>query len=333
MILYIQGEPVTAKYGRAIQHAATTPEICQYYKEKHGWTDAVMETIEWGAFGKAQKGFTTRQDRNIHKYVHNWLPTGEVLDRRYDTTTHCAKCPAEDTRDHMKHCPDNAMDQETFYKKLIQQLGQWKTEPGLARLVIQFLRNDSPTYTGTETNQEWTKQLIQEQQAYGPETMWLGFLTQTWGDVQDQFHRREKHEQSFTGTLWATKLIKQIWKQALNLWKKRVLNVYKDEQPVTPHRQDLIKQIRKMYGKIKEIPNILRGLFKYDLRDLIEQPTKYLTRWLRIAKYIPKNEIVWNNRRKKMGQDIRKVLPMASDPPDTTVRALKVQGSNQENLY
>ena len=91
--------------------------------------------------------------------------------------------------------------------RLLDELGQWKTEPGISRLVIQFLCHKRPTYHGTETNQAWIKQLIQEQQAYGSDKMRLGFLTQKRVNVQEQFHCREKYDQLFTGTLWATKVI------------------------------------------------------------------------------------------------------------------------------
>ena len=75
----------------------------------------------------------------------------------------------------MKHCTDNLPNQAQFFKTLTQQLGQWKTEPSLTPLAIQFLCNKRPTYQGTKKNLAWITQLIQEQQAYGHEKMWLGF--------------------------------------------------------------------------------------------------------------------------------------------------------------
>ena len=93
VILYINGEPITGQYGKAIHHAATTPNIRDYYAAKHGWTNGTLQTVDWEAFEHALARFTTLQQRNIHKYVHNWLPTGEVQDRRYHTTTKFSQCP------------------------------------------------------------------------------------------------------------------------------------------------------------------------------------------------------------------------------------------------
>ena len=78
VLLYINDEPITGKYGKEIHHAATTPDISDYYKTKHGWTDKILQTINWDAFTNAQKRFITLQQRNIHKYAHDWLPTGKV---------------------------------------------------------------------------------------------------------------------------------------------------------------------------------------------------------------------------------------------------------------
>ena len=153
--------------------------------------------------------------------------------------------------------------------------------------------------------------------------MWTGFISQKWGDIQEAYHRREKHKQEYTGKRWATTLVHSLWTLALRLWKKRVQAVHQANKMVPPHRQALINQIRKLYATIRDTPNILSGLFKHDLRQLTEKPTKYLSRWLRIANRVPLNETITSQRRKHHGQDIRKYLPMASHPPDDKKRAHK----------
>ena len=115
---------------------------------------------------------------------------------------------------------------------------------------------------------------------------------------------------------WATNLIHSLWDFAMKLWKKQLQQVHDKNKTVPPHRQALINQIRILYTKIGKVPNILAGLFKHDVNKLLGKPTKYLTRWLRIATKVPLNEQVTKKRRTKFGQDIRKYLPMATKPPD-----------------
>ena len=178
--------------------------------------------------------FTTLQQRNIHKYVHNWLPTGEVQDRRYHTTTMFSQCTQADTRDHMRQCQHNQPQMTTYFTTLEQQLKKWRREPGLARLWIATLKGQSVEYTGTETNQASICKLCSEQAALGYAHRWTGFLTQTWGDIQEAYHRQEKHDQAYTEKCWTTHLVHSIWDFAFSLWKQRVHRVHEKINPY-PH--------------------------------------------------------------------------------------------------
>ena len=205
-----------------------------------------------------------------------------------------------------------------FFRNLEKQLKSWKTEPGIARLWLETLQGNERTYRGTEKNSQWINILQDEQTTLGNKQMWTGFISQKWGDIQEEYHRRENHKQEYTGKRWATNLVHSLWTLAMRLWKKRVQILHRANQMVPPHRQALITQIRNLYTKIRDTPNILLGLFKHDIRQLTKKPTKYLARWLQIALRVPLNENITSQRRKHYGQDIRKYLPMASHPPDDT---------------
>lgn len=71
ILLFIQGNPITGKYGKVIHHTTTSPDIGNYFKKKHEWPDAELKTIECDAFGEAQTRFTTLQQCNIHKFVQD----------------------------------------------------------------------------------------------------------------------------------------------------------------------------------------------------------------------------------------------------------------------
>ena len=76
VLLYIQDAPITTKYTAEIIRAAHTPEIRQYYREKYKWTDETLATLDWEAYDKALKRMKMSDQRTIHKFTHNWLPTG-----------------------------------------------------------------------------------------------------------------------------------------------------------------------------------------------------------------------------------------------------------------
>ena len=75
-----------------------------------------------------------------------------------------------------------------IYKEKLQLL---KTEPGLTRLIIQILKTQDLHYTGTEKNEKWMRQLLIEQEQIGLYNFTRGFMMQTWGNIQEEYHRQE----------------------------------------------------------------------------------------------------------------------------------------------
>lgn len=132
-----------------------------------------------------------------------------------------------------------------------------------------FLNNNIMEYKGTETNFKWTHDLIQGQKYLGKDKLWIRFITQKWGDIQETYHHREKHNQGYMGKSWATKVLQSIWALSLGLWKKRTQAVHKGKD--TPHQQDLGSTITVLYDNIRKIPNIISKLFKHDKATLLKK--------------------------------------------------------------
>ena len=38
--------------------------------------------------------------------------------------------------------------------------------------------------------------------------MWRGYITQTFGDIQETYYRDHKEEQKYTGTAWSRMIVK-----------------------------------------------------------------------------------------------------------------------------
>lgn len=233
--LYIQGNPITANYTGEIQRAATTPEIRKYYITKHHWTDAIMDTIDWDAFGGAQTKFTIGQQRTLHKYVHGWLPTGNHMEYRYGIKSQCPFCKAAEDNHHVLDCRTQQHFQQAFELKLTKLLKTWNTESGLTRLLIQHLQGNHTPYRGSKTDIHWVEQLLQEQKKIGKTQLWRGFLSQTWGDLQEKFYRRQKCQKEQTGTQWSRRVIKEIWTHALEMWTRQNKKLHDDGEQSPPH--------------------------------------------------------------------------------------------------
>ena len=63
--------------------AAHTLEIWEYYQNKYNRSNTTLVTLDWDAYNKAMRRLSTKAQWTIHKYTHNWLPTGNHMHKRY----------------------------------------------------------------------------------------------------------------------------------------------------------------------------------------------------------------------------------------------------------
>ena len=313
IMLHIQGNPITTNYTREIQRAATTPAIRDYYVAKHRWSDSTMSTIDWDALGGAQNKFTIGQQRTLHKYLHGWLPTGNHMKHRYKLDAPCPHCREPENSQHLTRCRRQVQHITQFYEDMASKLRAWNTEPGLARLIIQSLQGEEREYTGTESA-AWITQLRDEQNRIGQSNIWRGFLSQTWGDIQERHYRRSKSKQSSSGAQWTRRLLQSIWRFILETWSRRNTKLHDDPAQTTPHRKHITAQVCLIYNTHKQNPEIFRGLYKHELQELIKKKTKYLIKWLGIA--TPISDMAKVKSKRQGSRDIRAYLPMATHPPD-----------------
>ena len=182
ILLYIQGEPVTTKMVQEIQRAGTTPALRNYYRNKHGWTDSTMATIDWQGLTRALKKFTHSKQRMLHKYIHGWLPTNDHMHRRYGTSKTCTQCGQIEGALHIIMCTTRRQQKDNFLEKLKIKMEQMQTDTGLQHLLLQMLNGQVNQPDKREIQEEiWPMQLRSEQTNIGVEKLWQGFFTQTWG--------------------------------------------------------------------------------------------------------------------------------------------------------
>lgn len=247
--------------------------------------------------------------------MHDWLATGAKIRQRYNTNQPCPHCTGKENRDHIIRCPAQKTTQANFITNLQQKLTQWRTEPGLKSLIIQYLTTNTGTYHGTKKNKPWTQQLLTEQFQIGPSKIWLGFMSQTWGDIQEAFHRREHHHASLTGTLWTKRLIIQLWQFFLDQWTIRNNKLHNNNAHKSIQHEQLRNQMENLYRKHCIHTGEYKFLFKKNILTLKKHNRAYLQRWIDLAEMIPKNNDILQKRQRRYGTDIKKFLSQSSHPP------------------
>lgn len=75
--------------------------------------------------------------------------------------------------------------------------------------------------------------------------MWTGFISQIWGDIQEEYHRRERHDKAYTGKRWATNLVQSFMDLSIAPMEKASAPGSQEQQagtspPTTPTHQGKI---------------------------------------------------------------------------------------------
>ena len=135
------------------------------------------------------KDFTMSKRKTLHQYIHAWLPTGDKMKQRYEITQQCPHCKQNETNSHFQTCPAKEQYTESFIKTLKASLHRWGTEPTIKELLITKLSQRKQQEPPKPTEyKEWIEQVKTEQTQIGWDKIWKGFLTQSWGDIQENYY-------------------------------------------------------------------------------------------------------------------------------------------------
>lgn len=271
--MHIDGTPVTTRLVKEIHRAATTPEIREYYIRKYNWTDEVIASVDWEGQTKAMETFTQSKHRTLHKYIHAWLPTGDHMRKRYRGTNKCPHCKELEMAAHLTQCSLEEQSRDIFIDRLAERLQALQTDRGLMQLLLDLLNNRKGTVPRINIeNKIWTLQLRYEQTQIGNQKLWSGYLTQTWGDIQEPIYREKNSPAHLTGSKWVKIVIKEIFQYVLSVWQRRNETVHETTGQVSHMREHILAQVRALYGKYSKHTDILLGLYKHNIDTLEKNP-------------------------------------------------------------
>ena len=81
----------TANYVQDIRSRSTGPALRLHIQQKYQFSDATMDSINWGAHGKAMRAMI-RKRVHLAKLVHECLPTLHRLNKFDDGRRTCPRC-------------------------------------------------------------------------------------------------------------------------------------------------------------------------------------------------------------------------------------------------
>ena len=107
--LSLEGKHVTSNFQHSIHQHIQGSKHCQYLQQKHGWDNAVWNSIDWAAMKGLYLTLGPLKWIKTSKCVHGWLNTGQQKSKISLDAVDAHKCPhcqeADESQEHILLCP------------------------------------------------------------------------------------------------------------------------------------------------------------------------------------------------------------------------------------
>ena len=178
----------------------------------------MFNSIFWEAIGKALNSFSNSHQTTLVKHCNGILPMGKVLEQRRELECpHCTSCKSDTLEDttHMLDCREHSQWRDSARTRFSNQLQSFGTRREvstfLGRLLFRVprlpLRNDLNV-------------LQDDCDKIGRVELWRGRLPKSLVEWQHTFITKGASTQKIgsEGARWATRVVKSIFGEFLNLW-------------------------------------------------------------------------------------------------------------------
>jgi hypothetical protein len=251
--LHLRDGTATSQMSRALRSALTEQELTKYIQTRLGWSDRVMQSVDWEAHHLAIKRHNKKRIQ-ITKLIYELVPTNKVVYRNQPGQQHCHRCNSQivEDRDHIVQCahPECATWRAKAIAELAQTCAKLQTDPILTQILSIGFRNwtqNAPFYwdnTRPLPPKYWT--LIQQQQEIGWRQLLSGRMTKEWSRLQADYDHIQKLRRldgvhalpgcggaaassimlPRTGTQWTSVIITEIWRLWEEAWTQRNASVH-----------------------------------------------------------------------------------------------------------
>ena len=210
-----------------------------------------------------------------------WLPTNTLTSHYNCTTKACINCNEDETNSHVFTCSKQEEWRQKFLLDLQQILQEQQTHPEIQQQLLEQV--------GKTTN----KGLANTQRKHGIEwrTVFCGMIPLSIIDKQEQYLQEQNSKK--TGNNWANQIRSFLWTQQLTRWKTRCQQNQenKEDDTVTPRRQEVIQRIKNLYEHSKNLNDDDRKFFDVPIVRRLRDKTENLVQWEHSISTALRNEL------------------------------------------
>ena len=238
----------------------------------------------------------------------------------------CPMCKRTDDQHHFLRCPHTQHWRNQLLRDLRHKLEQLQTNYVLQRIILDAISAFFKQRTINPDNYpKYVKQMIHKQVQIGWTSFIRGFWAQEWLQLQ-RAHLRRHHitDHTLHETIWASNLIKFLWKAAYEAWELHNNSIHgiSNETKDNDARTRIINKVRSLH-ELK--PRTLEAdkdlLFFTDLdNELPRMSTRQMRNWINLYRPAIHESI---RRRSQMAIENTKpltcyfpiILPQSKRPP------------------
>jgi hypothetical protein len=237
--LLIDGTCIPSHYSHRIPSSFQKWKHRQYLQDKHGWTDTVWHTLDFGALKSAFLTLDPIKQVSCSQRIHGWLNTGTQKQHISQTAVDAHQCPrcklTIETQEHVLQCTHSSA-HKWQYELLLPMKCRILTVPGCKaqQLFFSCLRswpahpdNITPDISHLPMEQRplIALALRNNMPFIGWDLCFCGHLSRHWALAVAAHPSQPNPTNNYaakkpldTGKTWARKTIYQLWEFGQEMW-------------------------------------------------------------------------------------------------------------------
>jgi len=276
---YVGTVCIVKQLHQSLQKTINGQDTIQYWEQWKKLTPAIIQTVDWIAFGRVMQEIPQSKCRWVSKQTSGHFAHRKNTVRWHQRTT--AECPqcrvTQEDKTHIITCPQQ--EATDLWTSAISSLKTWLIAEGTDPLLITKL------VTGLE---EWqsggtvmgTLPVTQKQSVIGWEVVMDGWLGLEWRAQQEAYWSIWRHWKS--SRCWATELIKKLWNISWDMWDHHNGILHNTSQL----RDDILDstindQVHQLFSScLQAVPRDTFNLFAQPVEELVSKPRQYKIQWV-----------------------------------------------------
>jgi hypothetical protein len=274
----IQNQSITSKIKRHVHHAAQTPKLHKYLKEKFEWNDNIITMIDWPTLAEILKKYKDKWLTMV-KHLHDISPTGHIAHRNNPALPH--ECPAcsEPTEDniHVITCGHNSRRQwRTVTIQELRHKYDSTSDPHLMDILQDGLtrfHNQLPAPVPIHQYPERYRNLILSQSQIGWDQVYRGRWSTEWAAMHTAYAQRDSNQPKISGQHWVRSIGRCLIDRWLTLWKLRNEQRHgaDEDNQRRIRKRTITTELQELYTYRDKVCPIDRSIFHVSVEDHLEQ--------------------------------------------------------------